>query len=332
MRTIIFNQSNVLPGRQNNTLQYNFPNSVDLTGAQIAVSNVFIYYAWFNISSALNNRTYSYNITNSVGLQTRSIEMPEGMYEVADINAYLQFSMIANNDYLINSATGSYVYFAEFQVNPTRYVIEINTFSIPTVAEAATLGYTQPTAGFGGATLPAVHTNANIILNGNSFGSIIGFAASFATTASTAGTTLTFLSSLAPQVQPNPNLLIAITGIDNKYSNPSTIIYSLSPQVGFGELITERPAQFNFNKFLAGTYNQLTLQFLGTNLSPIPIQDPNMTIICVIRDKDDLVDDIGAGVGGSSGSQTQQMLSRSGATAPNRMSLQGGAISRFGWN
>jgi hypothetical protein len=332
MRTIIFNQSNVLPGRQNNTLQYNFPNSVDLTGAQIAVSNVFIYYAWFNISTALNNRTYSYNITNSTGLITRNIEMPEGMYEVADINAYLQFAMISNNDYLINSATGSYVYFAEFQVNPTRYVVEINTFSIPTVAQAATLGYTQPVGGFGGATLPAVNTNANILLNGNSFGSIIGFAPSFATTPSVAGLTQTFLSSLAPQVQPNPNLLIAITGIDNKYSNPSTIIYSLSPQVGFGELITERPAQFNFNKFLAGTYNQLTLQFLGTNLQPIPIQDPNMTIICVIRDKDDLVDDIGAGVGGSSGSQTQQMLSRSGATAPNRMSLQGGAISRFGWN
>ena len=94
MRTIIFNQSNVLPGRQNNTLQYNFPNSVDLTGAQIAVSNVFIYYAWFNISTALNNRTYSYNITHSTGLITRNIEMPEGMYEVADINAYLQFAMI----------------------------------------------------------------------------------------------------------------------------------------------------------------------------------------------------------------------------------------------
>lgn len=336
MRTIIFNQSSVLPGRQNNTLQYNFPNSVDLTGAQIAVSNVFMYYSWFNISTALNNRTYSYNITNSTGLITRNLTMPEGMYNVSDINAYLQFSMIANNDYLINSATGSYVYFAEFQVNPTRYVIEINTFSIPTAAQAAALGWTVPAGGFGGGAgaLPAVNTNANIVLNGNAFGSIIGFAPSFATTPSTAGTTLTFLSSITPQVQPNPNLLIGITGIDNKYSNPSTIIYSLSPQVGFGELITERPAQFNFNKFLAGTYNQLTLQFLGTNLQPIPIQDPNMTIICVIRDKDDLVDDIGAGVGGTSGSQTQQMLSRSGATTANRLQLQGGALanSRFGWN
>lgn len=332
MRTIIFNQSNVLPGRQNNTLQYNFPSSVDLTGAQVAVSNVFMYYAWFNISTALNNTTFSYNITNSTGTITRNLTLPDGMYEISDINSYLQFSFIQNNDYLINSATGSFVYFAEFQVNPTRYAVEINTFSIPTVAQAATLGWTQPVGGFGGATLPAVNTNADIVLNGNAFGSIIGFAPSFATTPSVLGTTLTFFSSIAPQVQPNPNLLIGITGIDNKYSNPSSIIYSLSPQVGFGELITERPAAFNFNKFLAGTYNQLTLQFLGTNLQPIPIIDPNMTIILVIRDKDDLIDDIGAGVGGTSSSQSQMMLSRSGATVANRLSLQGGNVGRFGYN
>ena len=91
--------------------------------------------------------------------------------------------------------------------------------------------------------------------------------------------------------------------------------------VGFGELINERPAQFNFNRFLAGTYNQLTLQFLGTNLQPITIQDPNMTIICVIKDREDNMDDIGSGVASTSSSQMQQLLTRSGAAVPSRMSF-----------
>lgn len=329
MRTIIFNQSSVVAGRGNSTMVYNFPNSVDLTGAQIAVSNVFMYYAWFNISNPLNNRTFNYTITSSAGLQTRTVNIPEGLYNISDINNFLQFTMIANNDYLITS-TGSYVYFVQMEVNPTQYVIEVDTFAIPTVAQAAALGWTQPTAGFAGATLPAVATQAQFILTTGDFYKIIGFAPGFTSTA-TAGTfpnDLAFLSTSTPQVQPNPNLLISITGIDNKYSNPSTIIYSLSPNVGFGELISERPAQFNFNKFLAGTYNQLTLQFLGSNFQPIAIADPNISVICVIRDKDDLVDDLGAGVSSTSGSQLQQQLSRSGALAPNRLTLAG---SGFGW-
>lgn len=327
MRTIIFNQSNVVAGRNNSTLTYNFPNSVDLTGAQIAISNVFMYYAWFNISAALQNNTYQYTVENNTGTLTRTVVMPDGMYNITDINSYLQFSMIANNDYLITS-TGSYVYFAEFLVNPTQYVIQINTFSIYTTAEAAALSYTLPSAGFGGGagTLPALNPQARIILTTGDFYKIIGFVSGFSTTATNTapgGSDLSFLSSTTPQVQPNPNLLISITGIDNKYSNPSTIIYSLAPNVGFGELINERPAQFNFNKFLAGTYNQLTLQFLGSNFQPIPIEDPNITIICVIRDRDDLVDDVGAGVASTSSSQLQQQLSRSGANHPNRMSLVG---------
>jgi hypothetical protein len=335
MRTIIFNQSNVVAGRNNSTLTYNFPNSVDLTGAQIAISNVFMYYAWFNISAALRNNTYQYTVQNNTGTLTRTVVMPDGMYNITDINAYLQFAMIANNDYLITS-TGSYVYFAEFLVNPTQYVIQINTFSIYTTAEATALGYTLPSAGFGGGagTLPALNPQARIILtSGNDFYKIIGFADGFSTTATNTapgGSDLSFLSSTTPQVQPNPNLLISITGIDNKYSSPSTIIYSLAPNVGFGELISERPAQFNFNKFLAGTYNQLTLQFLGSNFQPISIEDPNITVICVIRDRDDLVDDVGAGVSSTSSSQLQQQLSRSGANQASRLSLSGGG-NAFGW-
>jgi hypothetical protein len=36
-----------------------------------------------------------------------------------------------------------------------------------------------------------------------------------------------------------------------------------------------------------GTYNELRLTFLGNDLSPLPIADPNMTILLTIRDKDE---------------------------------------------
>jgi hypothetical protein len=42
-----------------------------------------------------------------------------------------------------------------------------------------------------------------------------------------------------------------------------------------------------WNKLIDGTYNQLTLNILGTNLQPLIINDPNMTILLTIRDKDE---------------------------------------------
>ena len=55
-----------------------------------------------------------------------------------------------------------------------------------------------------------------------------------------------------------------------------------------GAIIQERPPQLAWNRLIDGTYNQLLLTFLGENLSPIVIQDPTMTILLVIRDKDDV--------------------------------------------
>jgi hypothetical protein len=131
---------------------------------------------------------------------------------------------------------------------------------------------------------------------------------------------LSFLSTVAPQVQPNASLLIALSGIDNKYANPSSIIYSVAPNVALGELIVEKPPEFNFNRLLSGQYNQLRLQLLGANFAPIVIRDPNMTIILVIKDQDDLYSDGGAG----NGSSTQQSQIRSGAK------LSGQGISGVG--
>jgi len=305
----VLNQNNIVAGSNNNTLVYQFPSSVDLTGCQIAVSNITMYYSWDNINSIYYNNTFTYDWTNNAGVtQTFTVTIPDGLYEIADLNNFLQYTFIANGHYLVNAA-GQNVYYGEFIINPTRYAVQINTYAVPVSLPS---GFTNPAA----LAFPPVTFNPRFTLTAR-FNEILGYTAGFQTSLNTGvGTTLSFLSSTAPQVTANSNLLIGISGIDNKYSNPSTIIYSLAPQVGIGELIVEKPAQFNFNRVLAGTYNQLRLQLLGTNFQPVNIRDPQMTIIIVIQDQDDHFADIGAnqnyGVG-----QSSQMLSRSGVSGLN---------------
>lgn len=290
--TIVLNQSNVVPDGNNNSLVYKFPNSVSFPNHEIAIQNITMYYAWENInSSPLNNNTFSYSWVSGGVTTTYNIVVPNGLYEVTDLNFYLQYIMILNGTYLINTA-GANVYYAEFLVNPNRYAVQINTFPVPT---ALPVGWSVPvanpasgTAGWVG--FPLVTFNPSLIIP-NNMNKILGFTnpVPFVTSLNSGvGTNLSYISNTAPQVQPNSSIYFAISNIANKYAIPNSIIYSISPSVAFGEQIRETPPQFAWNKLLSGTYNELRLQILGIDYQPITLLDPNMTIVLVIRDMKDL--------------------------------------------
>ena len=298
MFVIVLNSSNLLDNGNNNTYVYNFPNSIVLKDKYIAVSKITMYYSWFNISNTLDNIFFSYTWTVGGVSTTYTINIPEGLYLISDINSFCQWTMINNGHYLIND-NGSNVYYFELIVNPNRYAIQLNTFQVPT---SLPVGWVQPSNFVGYPT----QTFNPIITFPSNFNRIVGYSSGFVSNGnvnnayippspiqsnnfvSKDGTgTLSYLSNLNPDVQPNSSIFLAISNINNPYSQPSSIIYSISPTVGIGERIIERPPNFMWTKLLDGTYNQITVQFLGIDKSPIKLNDPNITIILVIRDKDE---------------------------------------------
>jgi hypothetical protein len=319
MRSVILNRNNVVPNTNNSTLVYNFPNSVDLTGARIAISNISMYYSWDNINITYQNNTFSYTWRVGTTNTIFNVVIPDGLYEVKDLNAFLQFTFIQNGHYLVNSS-GQNVYYAEFVVNPNRYAIQINTYPVPTSLPAL---FTQPSNWVG---YPTQNFNPIITLPA-SFNEILGYAAGFATALNLgSNTNLSYLSSTSPQVQPNSSLLFALSGIDNKYASPSSILYSLAPSVNIGELIVEKPAEFNWNKLLAGTYSQLRLQILSNTFQPITIRDPQMTIVLIIEDQEARITDIGSHL--NNASFIGAMTSRSGVPANSNFNIGGSGIRR----
>jgi hypothetical protein len=295
MRTLVINQQNLIQDGQNNRLIYKFPNSIYFKNNSIAVSSVSMYYSWFNITASYQNNTFSYTWTSAGITTTYQVVMPDGLYEIAQINAYFQFVMITNGHYIIDSS-GKFVYYAEMILNPTRYAVQLNTFLVP-VALPAT--YTIP-VGFGG--FPTIAQNPVLTIPPN-FNVIVGYVSGFQTNANVANAyvppvspyvskltngTLSYISTTNPNVQPNSSIYFSMSNINNPYSIPSSIIYALVPQGAVGELIIERPPAFIWNKLIDGTYNELQLQFLGTNLTPIKLNDPQMTILLAIKDGDEL--------------------------------------------
>jgi hypothetical protein len=297
MRTIVLNSSNILPDGQNNKLVYGFPGSVVFKDTYVALSQINMYYSWYNISTSLLNNVLQYTWVVGATTSTITITIPNGLYEVSTLNELLQFTMISNGHYLINS-TGQNVYYAEMLLNPSRYAVQINTFLFPISLPA---GFTTP-GNFPG--FPTQSFNPQIITP-FAINQILGFPVGFTTDANTnnsyvppsgqdlivklANGTLSYISTTAPNVQPNSSILVSVSNIDNQYATPSSILYSIVPTVGFGELISEKPPQYAFNKLIDGTYNTIRMTFLGTDLQPIKINDPNMTIILVFKDKNEVV-------------------------------------------
>ena len=297
MFILVLNQNNIVQNGNNSTLVYKFPNSIKLTDKYIAVSSINMFYSWFNITQALGNNVFYFQWDSAGAVST--ITIPDGLYEISQLNHYLQFWFIQNGYYYIDS-NGTNVYMAEFILNVSRYAVQLNTFYNYS-AGSLPINLSLP-ASFPG--YPAQRQNPVITFPSN-FNAIVGYTAGFSSNPnilnayvppspstksqnyvakSTIGT-LSYLSNLAPQVQPNSNVLFSISNINSPYSQPSSVIYSISPAVAVGEQINDVPPNYCWVKLVDGTYSQLTLTLLGNNLQPLTIQDSNMTILLVIRDE-----------------------------------------------
>ena len=298
MFVIVLTGANVVPDGNNNSYIYNFPNSVVLKDKFIAVSSVVMYYSWFNITIGFLNNTFTYTWTVGNVSTTYTVVIPDGIYNISDINYFIQYTMIQNGTYLVNNL-GDNIYYFELIINPNRYAVQLNTFQVPT---ALPVGWVQP-ANFVG--FPTQTFNP-IVGFPSKFNEIVGYTAGFLSNGNVnnayvpptptqannyvskdgAGT-LSYLSNTFPNVQPNSSIFLSISNLNNPYSQPSSIIYSITPTVAIGEQVIERPPNFMWNKMIDGTYNQLRVQFLGIDKQPIRLNDPNLTIILSIRDKDE---------------------------------------------
>ena len=298
MFVVVLNQNNITSDGLNSELVYKFPNSVMFKDKYIAVTSISMYYSWFNILSTQANNKLSYTWTAGGVTTTYTITIPDGLYEIADLNRFIQFTCIQNSTYWIIAGANFYPF--EIIVNPNRYAVQLNTYLIPTALPASA----SVPGGFPG--WPTTTQNSQVTFSAN-FNQIVGYTAGFisngnvgnaytpgtATTATNFASknsigTLSYLSNVSPQVQPNSNVLFNISNINNPYSQPSSVIYSLSPSVSIGSQISVQPPNFMWNKLIDGMYNELRLQLKGTNGSRLQIQDPNMTILLTIRDRIDV--------------------------------------------
>ena len=126
MKTLIINSTNVVANTNNSVYRYVFPaGAVNfLDGQKLALGSIQMYYSTFNISSAQSNNQFSYIWVDGREI---TITIPDGFYDVAQLNDFLHFVMVQQGHYLTDS-NGNYYYFITFVINTSTYTININTY------------------------------------------------------------------------------------------------------------------------------------------------------------------------------------------------------------
>lgn len=294
-KSLILNTNNIIPNTGNSTLQYVFPQGgIAFKDDFIAIQQVSIYNSVFNVSAANNNNSFSYIWIDGT---TNVVNIPDSYLELPEINAYLQSIMIANKHYLISGPSN--VYLLNIQVNPARYSYQINSFLV-SVAIATANTWTLPA----GATwvLPTNAIMPMFVVPNTNFQKLIGFTAGKYPNTVIAGVppaqtqtptqiaTYSALSTISPQIIPQPSYLGLCSLVNNNLSIPSQLLYSITPTgVTFGSLYSIQIADLAFNKITDGKYNQFTFNFVDSVGQPIIFQDPNMLILLVIKNKSELL-------------------------------------------
>ena len=290
VRTLVLNSENIVPNTNNSVLQYNFPNSVYLKDEYIAVQQISLFNSVYNISSALNNNTFSYTwvdgTVNSVVMTATGIHL-----SLSQINSYLQSVMIANKHYY--TSAGQNVYLMEILVNQSAYAYQINCFAT-SVAIATANTWAIPS----GATW--VNPNNSIVpmitIPSTNIQDLLGFDAGSYPPTVIAGvipnktqspvvsSPYSILSQSAPQIEPQTTYIGLCSLVSNELVIPNDTIISITPvNVIFGGLFNIQFSGLAFNKVDNGSYTQFTFSFVDDLGQQIQFQDPNMLIILIMR-------------------------------------------------
>ena len=276
--SLILNSNNVVNNGANSLYSYNFiGGGLNIPeNSMMCISNVTIPYSWFNVNANLyNNASFQYTFPTLGGQLLYNIQLPNGFYNVTDINSYIQSIMIQRGQYLVNSV-GQYVYYITIQYDINYYAVQLITYAVP---NNLPVGYTNP----GNMSFPVTSATPQLIISDtNNFGELIGFKTG-EYPAVPQNTNVSCTSNTVPDGSPVNALIMRCNLVDNNVVMPSDVIDSIPINAAFGSNITYQPPFPKWVKMKPGRYSNMNIQLVDQNLNPIVENDSNILITLLFQ-------------------------------------------------
>lgn len=268
MKTIMLTSSNYIGNSQ---FRYDFrtplrcPDEV----SAVAISNIEFYNMSFNITSAYGNTT----LTLAWRGKNCSIVFNDGYYSASDINSRIQAFCYLNLLYMTTS-DGKIVYFLEVIENAPLYKIQLNIYTIPTAAQATSLGYSLPVGAVW--TLPTTAETPTLTFNA-SFGKLIGQSAgTYPPTPQT--TSYVHVSTFTPVFSPINSYIFSCSLINNPYGQLADHIATVALINGLGKIVQYFPPALIPHDIYGGIYYSMTITVYTQDYDLLPINDSDFNI------------------------------------------------------
>lgn len=272
-------------------MEYSFPGGgIQLKeGQQVALGSITLYNSTPNISSVYVNDVFEYIWIDGT---VNTVTVVAGFYEISDLNNYLHQTQLNNGHYLIQNSTGNFVWFLTLAVNASTYKIDVVTYRMNQTLfpiGVATNQYAYPTTPvitWTNPAAPGIYPRLTVLAN--NFRYVIGFeAGSYPAAGIPTVPNITTSSSLIPQVSPLSAYTVKCNLVNNAYSIPNNLLYSFPPANAFGSQFIVAPNQYSFIDVSPGYYNVFRVEFTDQNNRGVVILDPNITVLIIIKDRDE---------------------------------------------
>lgn len=270
---IILNKSHYVGG---STFRYRFGTNVEMGNISVALGSCSVFFSWRNITASKSNNTLRI-VHPATGASNVNLDItiPDGGYEIADLNNYLKWYLVSNGYFIQNNSTGDQTVYAQLRVNASTYQIEYVSYPLPTSLPS---GFTACSA----ITFPTTARGPQLVIS-NNLSTLLGFAqGTFPATQQSS--IITTGSTTAPAVSDVNNVVITLNSALNPFAPNSTVIHSFSKAgVRYGGLIESNPNELSFVPQQQGFRQDLTVQLCDQMLRPIDLIDTDITIKLLLR-------------------------------------------------
>lgn len=277
---------------------------------EVALSSLNVYNSIYNVTSTLNNNKISLYYQNgnpATGFAAYTFTIPDGLYQISDLNDWLQATLIANGLYsTISSVKTTFIKFVYSGIS-LHVVVTADPMTGGTPATPSTPTWSNGTyTGFLASGVIPLVTFGQVNYSGGGpvnspnhrdlailVGADPGIEGVFVPLYPSQNTGLliptTTTSAQLPFIpQDTPYNTVGVTcnlvasSLLPQYNN---VIYDFAPATSAaGTQLTYSPFP-DFFDCVDGFYNVITVTFVDENESLVPIEDPTMSVTLLIRPK-----------------------------------------------
>ena len=243
-----------------NKLSYKLTKPMRLSNCEVCLSDISMYYSWPNIKSSYGNNKFKY--TRLTDNKVFDVELPDGSYEVKDINSYLRFVMVRNGD-KIDIVDKKERYPIELYINTLFYTVTIltndkYTVQLPIDGLGKVLGFTKTAEEGDKYALIGPHDLNNKGENGNTI----------------------------PQIERVESVFVHCNLVDNEHQLDNYLLHRFTPEVPPGHLINIKPNYQDWSNAVHNRdINEIDVWFTDQDNRPLDIKDPKISVILQIKEK-----------------------------------------------